>query len=458
MNERELRQKAKNLIDQMEALNKKALAENRNFTAEEQTQYDAAKAEVRNLQAQLDRLREQEEFRTWAGSPSGQPVARSDPNDTGGTPHVTVTSDPADRPFRNVGEQLIAVTRATRSNGRDVNPRLLRLNDLAIQEARATGMSEAVPADGGYAVEKDAIQGIWQRSYETGLLASKAQRLQVGPNSNGIKMNAIDESSRVNGSRWGGIQGYWMNETGAPTKSKPKLRKVNIDLEKMAALLYATEELLTDASALTSLVNQGVPQEFGFMLDDAMVNANGAGLPLGILNSPALITVAKESSQAAATVLAANIYKMWSRMWARSRMNAGWYINQDVESQLPQLVIAVKNVAGTENVGGLPVFVPAGQMASAPHGALLGRPIQPIEQCATLGTVGDIIFADFSQYALIEKDGIQSATSIHVKFEEGETAFRFIMRVNGKPMWDVALTPFKGSNTLSPFVALATRS
>jgi HK97 family phage major capsid protein len=82
----------------------------------------------------------------------------------------------------------------------------------------------------------------------------------------------------------------------------------------------------------------------------------------------------------------------------------------------------------------------------------------PIEQCSTLGDKGDIILADFSQYLLIDKGQMQNATSIHVKFVNDETAFRFVYRLDGQPMWNSALTPYKGSDTLSPFVTLAERA
>ena len=55
----------------------------------------------------------------------------------------------------------------------------------------------------------------------------------------------------------------------------------------------------------------------------------------------------------------------------------------------------------------------------------------------------------------IEKGGIESASSIHVQFLTDETTFRFVYRFDGGPMWSSTLTPFKGSNTQSPFVVLA---
>jgi HK97 family phage major capsid protein len=167
--------------------------------------------------------------------------------------------------------------------------------------------------------------------------------------------------------------------------------------------------------------------------------------------------VAKESGQAAATVLPENIVKMRSRLFAGSRGNSVWLINQDVE---PALHLMTKtDTAGT--VYGYPTYMPANGLSGSPFDTLYGRPVIPVEHCATLGTVGDIIEADFSQYVLIEKGGVNVASSIHVQFLYGEQVLRFSWRNNGAPGYgwsDGALTPAKGSNTQSPFVALATRA
>ena len=109
--------------------------------------------------------------------------------------------------------------------------------------------------------------------------------------------------------------------------------------------------------------------------------------------------------------------------------------------------------------GGLfPLFVPAGGMASAPNGTLLGRPIVPIEQAGAVGAKGDILFADLSQYRWIDKSGINAQTSIHVRFLYEETAFRFTYRAGGKSIWKNALPAYKGSTSRSPFVTLAART
>jgi HK97 family phage major capsid protein len=140
---------------------------------------------------------------------------------------------------------------------------------------------------------------------------------------------------------------------------------------------------------------------------------------------------------------------MWARLPARSKKTAVWLINVDTEPQLDLLTIP----AGTGAVE--PRFV-----TYAPDGTLniKGRPVVRVEYCATLGTVGDIALVDLSRYRLIRKGGPESASSIHVRFTQGEQAFKATYRVDGQPVPRSAITPFKGSNTLSPFVVLATRA
>lgn len=247
--------------------------------------------------------------------------------------------------------------------------------------------------------------------------------------------------------------GYWEEEAGEKTKSKPKFRKIELNLKKLVGLCYATDELLDDSAALESVIKTGFTSEFGFLLDDAIINGTGAGQPLGILPAGCLVSVAKETGQKAATVVAENVIKMYSRIFASSRPNAMWLINQNIEPQLFTMSLAV----GT---GGIPIYMPAGGLSGQPYGTLFGRPVIAIEQAATLGTLGDIIFADLANgYILAEKGGIKSDMSIHVRFEFDESVFRFVMRVDGQPVRASALIPYKGSSdTQSHFIGLATRS
>jgi len=187
------------------------------------------------------------------------------------------------------------------------------------------------------------------------------------------------------------------------------------------------------------------------VVEDAIINGTGVGMPQGILASGAVVAQAAEAGQAADTVVSQNIMNMWSRMWAPSRRNAVWLINQDVEPQLYQLNLGV----GT---GGVTLWQPPGGLSGAPYSTLMGRPVLASEYCQTVGDQGDILLLDLQQYQMIEKGGIQSASSIHVRFVYDESVFRFVYRCDGISKWNSALTPFNSTITQSPFIALAART
>jgi HK97 family phage major capsid protein len=348
------------------------------------------------------------------------------------------------RPFVSsvaLGEQLQAVASMARRPGH-VDQRLMDYQGAVV--AAAQGLNERVDSEGGFLVQHDVSGELLQSAYETGTLVSRTRQREVS--GSGLKIRAVDETSRADGSRMGGIQAFWTGEAEAFTASKPKFRIIDQDLDKLTGLYYATDELLEDATALQSEIEGWFRSEFGFKFDDAIVRGTGVGMPLGILNANALVSQAAEGGQTADTVNATNVQKMWSRVRASDLGSAVWVLNQEVWPQLFAM-----------NQANMPIFLPGGNLASAPFGALLGRPIVPSEQASAIGDVGDFNFWNLDQYLWIRKGGIAAATSIHVQFLTGETAFRFVVRANGQPIPNAAITPFKGASTQSPFVALAAR-
>lgn len=400
-----------------------------------------AEAEDRFLSEdeQKDIDKYEEEIRAWDESIGrAEKLLAIEPEDRS-TEKPEVKPTPAkdnEKRFASFGEQLMAAYRAAMPGGKV---------DERLTTRAASGLNESTPSDGGFLVQQDFVTELLKRTYETGILASKVKKIPISTNANGMKINAIDEDSRANGSRWGGVQTYWEGEADEITASKPKFRQMELSLKKLTGLCYATDELLQDAAALEAVIRQAFAEEFGFKIDDAILSGSGEGEPLGILNSGAIVTVAKEASQTD-TITVENLIKMWNRLWSRSRANAVWYINQELEPYLYTL-----------KIGDKPVYIPAGGLSEKPYGTLFGRPVVPIEQCSAAGEVGDIILADIGQYLLIDKGGIKSASSIHVRFLYDENVFRFIYRVDGKPIWTKPLTPYKGSATVSPFVTLAKR-
>lgn len=427
---KKLRQQKADALAKAKGIFSAAESQNRVLTADERTEYDALMASVDELNGDIKRaeaLLDEER-----NLPPSAAIEVSKP-------------EGSKKPWSSFGEQLKAIATGTRLAEQGytsrMDPRLFA----------SLGANESVPAEGGFLVEPEYADGILQRTYDLGEVASRCRQLPMA--SSRLIMNAVDEDSRADGQRWGGILSYWEAEGSPYQGTKPKFRQVQMVANKLIGLAYITEEQLEDGPALETYVRMAFPDEFSFQIDKAIYSGSGAGVPLGFQNSTATIVVAKDSGQATGTISTSNILNMKARMWAPSFKNAVWFAEQSVEPQLLPLLIA-----GTSATTAALLYTPPGMYGNnTPYGLLLGRPVIFIEQAAPLSTQGDISLVDMSQYLLPKKTDIRADSSIHVAFLTGETAFRFMLRLDGQPWWKKPLTPYSGAATRSPFVQLATR-
>lgn len=450
MDLKELRKLYGEKVARMEALAESAKKENRGLSEDEGKEFDALEAEVKNIKRNIERAevlaKEKEERSRGTTEPVSITVTRNEHEDEEGNPKV----------WRSFGEQMQAIIHVEK------NPHSARSNELrskielSNKMMRAiTGMSETVDADGGVFVQKDFASEIVDNGYQEAPFASQVRRLPLSTGANGIKVPYVDETSRLDGSRQGGIQMYWEGEADDYTATKPKFGLMELNTKKIIGAAYLTEEIISDAPFLGAWVSQAFQSELAFKLDDAFINGNGAGKPLGILQNAALVTQTKESSQTAVTINAQNVSKMFSRLLKRNRGNAIWLYNQGCEAQLMTLSLTIGS-------NSYPVLIMGGTTGNMreeiPVDRILGRAAFASEHCAALGTAGDIIFTDPKSYIVVDKGGPKSAVSVHVRFLQDEQVLKFSYRVDGQPTRRTALTPFKGSDTLSTTVVVQTRA
>lgn len=433
----QLREKAAGIFAEADAI-LSAVKDGEDPTDEQRAEYDAKMVEHKACSADAKRMEAHEEQKRHLAESSEAPPTR--PIVTGGEELERT------KPWANLGEQLLAVRDAGTASYRGaIDPR------LQVQERVATGLGKDTDADGGFLVGETITPEIVKRTYDSSELASRVKKTTLGQGVGILKTKVIDETSRVDGSRHGGVLAYWEGEGDAVTASQPKFRMMKWEPYKLTALYYATEELLQDSTALTTEAGDAFVEELGFKLQAAIYEGDGTGKPTGMRESGAWIAVDKAQGQTAKTILWENIQQMWMRLWPKGRPNSILVCNNDCSEQL----MGMYKTVGT---GGVPVYLPPGGASDEPYARLMGRPVIVIEQCETLGTEGDIALIDPTQYKLVDKGAAAMASSAHVKFIEGEMAFRWTQRIDGKSMWDSALTPFKGTVTTSPFVGVAVRA
>jgi len=370
-------------------------------------------------------------------------------------PTMVVGDEPIDRDpkggFKNISGFAAAVAKTDRSQGRHMPAELETWLKVA-KAASATSLIESEDQYGGYLIPPE---------FRTDLLMAVEERNEIMPLTTTIPMrttmvkvpyvNGFDESG---GLVYGGIQWNWLDELETKTETRPKFGQISLELHKMAGLAYASDELLEDSpQSMENILKNGFRDGLNFELNRSLIRGSGAGQPLGVLNAPCLVSQAAEGAQVAGTIVYENIVKMFTRI--SDPTNAVWLINPICLPQLAAMALAV----GT---GGAPVWMPAGGISGAPYSTLMGIRIIWSKHCSTLGTVGDIMLCDWSQYLVGKKAGQGDSgkfdTSIHLKFDADQTCFRFVFRMDGQPWWVTYYTPPQATTlTQSPFVALATR-
>jgi len=305
--------------------------------------------------------------------------------------------------------------------------------------------SSTDPASAGTLIPEEQRAEIMGLALEDAIVRPRATVISMTGGT--LSLPYVDETTH-SGSFFGGMTFSWTAESVAVTASEAKFGRVKLDPLKLTGGARVPNELWNDASALNSWLMRAIPEGINFSEDTAFLTGTGAMEPLGVHNSPALVSVTKETGQAASTIVTENILKMYARMLPQALGRSVWVANPTTFPQLMALSLSVGTGGSNVNL----VDVTATQTL-----ALLGRPLILSEKVPTLGTVGDIGLYDFGFYLVGDRQQVALESSEHSRFMNDETELRAILRVDGRPWIQSALTPANG-DTLSPFVVTATRA
>jgi len=210
-------------------------------------------------------------------------------------------------------------------------------------------------------------------------------------------------------------------------------------------------ELLADAPAFSGWFDSRIPAGLAWSEDVAFLTETGAGTPQGVIGSPAYVEITRNGTNAIAY---SDIVTMYSRMLPTSLKNAIWVCSIDAFPQLAQMSLSSPGVwMGGYNVPGI---------AEAPPVSIFGRPVYFTEKVPATstsgGAAGDISFLDLSYYLIGDRQQVEVAASDQYAFQNDQTAYRIIERVDGRPWLQTPLTPHNSGPTLSAYVGLTAAS
>lgn len=453
----DLRARAEVLVERQQAAINAADADGRELTATERHAHQRRAKEIDELIEEADQLDHEldQPVNPRAGGslsdPIGglgghrQPVYGAAAGSRGGRTFAATFGQPRD-PYGNKFNSLQDFCRAVANVGAGQY-------DQRLQAAAIYPMVEGEGAAGGFLVPMPYLGPLLDGSLEREIVRPHAMVIPTAGASSVVP--GFDTTDRTGGKR-AGLRLLWGGEATELSEQRGKAREMTIRTDKGNIFVVVSNELLTDAPGFDVALFDAMARACAAGLDQAFLNGTGAGQPLGAFHGATAIEVPKVSGQAGGTLQLENLAAMAGRLnpegWSRSR----WAVHPTVIPALYMLSYTIANRANTETVGGSHVQA-VGQAADGSL-TIFGRPVDVSDALEPLGTKGDIMLCDWSRYVITMRQDVRLQRDFSQFFSSDSVAFRLIVRLGGQPADPAPIKLRDGSNTTSPFVALATRA
>lgn len=409
----------------------------------------AASAELFQLQVTRASLKDQWEEardREEQERKAKQPKRRTQPDSAENIAH-TVTTTAADVNPKSYAGMFGSKVDLNDTAGFDGVNEIIKSIASGVRDDRMAAMFGDSDSDGGFSLPTQFVSMLMDVSLADEIVRPRAR---IIPLESGREYSAPfwDQSDRSAGQLFGGVQGLWEGELEEMTSSQPKMEKFAGRVHRLNILTQCSNELLRDAPGFENSLLMLFAKSMGWFLDRDFFNGSGTGKPEGILNSPSVVEIAKETGQGAGTVVYANLAKMYSALWSAGKRRGTWVVNSE-------LIPALLNISIPIGTAG--VFVPL-MRESDGRFFIFGLPVVETDLVPAQGTRGDVSLIDFSQYAVCMRRDVSIDKTEHLGFKDNTTWFRTICRADGRSPWRQAITPYKGSQTQSWAVVLGARA
>ncbi len=423
-----LRAQRTTLVAQMRDIINAAEGENRDLTAEEQTNFDAHQTELDGLNARIARA-----DGVAAAEAAGNTVVPAAARGGG----VTIPAGPHARTeFESLGEFMYAV----RFNHNDQ-----RLN--YVENAGAIGESGEIGAEmrmdndtqGGFMIPPQLRSTILQVQPQDALVRPRANVIPAGsPPDAGITMPALDQSGSNPSNMFGGVEVSWVGEGDEKPETDAALKSITLTPHEVAGVITVTDKLLRNWQAASAFLEGLLRGAVSQAEDYAYIRGSGVNQPLGAINAGATKFINRTTAN---SIVYADVLAMVSRLLMRGAQAPVWSMPQEL---LPKLATM------TDPEGH---YIWQGNARDGIAGTLMGYPVRWNNRAPAAGSKGDVLLADWSQYLIKDGSGPFVAASEHVLFKQNKTVVKIFWNVDGAP-W--LTSPIKEENgwEVSPFVGL----
>jgi len=395
----ELRTRRAAAFEGMKELNDKCLAEERDFSAEEQQEYERRESEFDSLTKQIERTErieghapkmtrstaepEAEERKAAADEKFAETLAEFNQQRRGMKPQ----DDPE---YRHTFYKWLTV-----ADERELEPAELRV----LSKATAGAGLNLVPT----AFQRTLIDSLREfgamRDISNVITTDSGEALQVP-----------SVSSHGTAS--------WTAENAAYTASDEAFGQATLNAYKAATLIKVSEELLEDAAFdLESYIRMEFGQRIGVLENTGYVVGDGSGKPTGVATQASAGVTAASN----AAITTDELVDLYHSLLPPYRRNATWLLKDST----------VKVIRKLKDADNQYIWQPGLQLGEPD--VLLGRPVRVDPDMAAVGTTAvSVLFGDFSYYWIRDVDGIAFQRLNELYAENGQVGFRAFHRTDGE--------------------------
>lgn len=270
-------------------------------------------------------------------------------------------------------------------------------------------LQEGTDSEGGYLVPDEYERTLVEALEEQNIFRSIAKVIQTTSGDRNIPM-VVEKG-----------EAYWMEEEEAFTESDIEFGQTSIGAHKVGTMIKVSDELLQDSVFdLPGYISKEFARRIGVKEEDAFINGDGSGKPLGILaatgGAQVGVTAASKTD-----VTADELIDLYFSLKAPYRKNAVWIMNDATIAAIRKL----KNADGTY------IWQP-GITAGAPD-TIHGRPVYTTTAMPQLAAGNKTIaFGDFGFYWIADRQGRSFKRLNELFATTGQVGFLASQRVDGK--------------------------
>ena len=301
---------------------------------------------------------------------------------------------------------------------------------LGVRELARTGvltktkaLQESDDTAGGFLVPEEFRSEVIRFATEAAVVRPRARVIPM--KSNSLTLPKLDQSNF----KFAGIDIHWEGDEGeTKEESQPKFGRITLKTGKMIGLCPVSDDLLNDstinlANYLVSIFGEAIAYEE----DKQFLIGNGMKKPLGITNCGT-----SRARTGAGCIVYEDIKHMTEDLPAWADAGATWILTKAALTEILDIKSGIYTGAAVDQTEGFPLFLPGFSIAAGVPKTILGYPYLLTDKLPAVGNKGDIILGNLSAYYIGDKGGLAVASSIHDRFRQDETTFRFVKRVDGQ--------------------------